>query len=66
MVKPGDSVGSKPDYSIERYFSEDHKLVIPEDFEERSNIMFYDFRQRLAAVVSVEKFVYFHNFSRVF
>lgn len=66
VVKPGEDVGSKPDYSIETYFSEDHICVIQE-FSERSNRMMFDFLERLAAVVGVEtdiRTVYFHNFSR--
>ncbi len=66
VVKPGEDVGSKPDYEIETYFSEDHIFVIP-SFEERSNRMLFDFLERLAAVVAVEtdiRTVDFHNFSR--
>ena len=30
VVKPGDDVGAKPDYSFETYFSEDHIDFLPE------------------------------------
>jgi len=65
VVKPGEDVGSKPDYSIETYFSEDHIYFIPE-FEERSNRMLFDFLERLAVVAAETKIqtVYYHNFSR--
>lgn len=65
VVKPGEDVGAKPDYSIETYFSEDNELVIPE-FEDRSNRMLFDFLERLAVVAAETKIrtVYFHNFSR--
>lgn len=54
VVKPGEDVGAKPDYSIETYFSEDHTFIIPE-FEERSNRMLFDFLERLAVVASETK-----------
>lgn len=65
VVKPDEDVGAKPDYSIETYFSEDHKFVISE-FKDRSNRMLFDFLERLEVVAAETKIttVYFHNFSR--
>ncbi|XP_028052255.1 uncharacterized protein LOC114256773 [Camellia sinensis] len=65
VVKLGDDVGAKPNYSIETYFSEDYEPVIP-DFKERSNKMLLDFLERLAVVTGETKIrtVYFHNVSR--
>ncbi|THG20979.1 hypothetical protein TEA_029855 [Camellia sinensis var. sinensis] len=54
VVKPGDDVGAKPDYSIETYFSEDYQMVIL-DFEEKSNHMLFDFLERLAVVTAETK-----------
>ncbi|CAL5408040.1 unnamed protein product [Camellia sinensis] len=54
VVKPGDDVGAKPDYSIETYFSEDYQMIIL-DFEERSNQMLFDFLERLAVVTAETK-----------
>lgn len=43
MVKPGEDVSAKPDYSIETYFSEDHIFYIPEFEERRLRRMLFDF-----------------------
>lgn len=65
VVKPGEDVGSKPDYSTEIYFSEDH-MLLKKEFEDRSNRVLFDFLERLAMVAADTKIrtVYFHNFSR--
>lgn len=58
VVKPGEDVGAKPDYSIETYFSEDHIFVIPE-LEERSNRMLFDFLERLHWLLLKLRFEWF-------
>jgi hypothetical protein len=48
VVKPDEDVGAKPDYSIETYFSDIF-------FIRRSIKILFDFRQRIAAVLALEK-----------
>ncbi|KAF5182439.1 Dna polymerase, partial [Thalictrum thalictroides] len=70
VVKPGDDLTSLPSYSIQTFFSENHKTFYP-NFKDRSERILFDFLYNLEELVKNEqrktsriRTVYFHNFSR--
>ena len=66
VVNPGDDLTNLPDYSIQTFFSEDHKQVL-HTIKDRSSKMLLEFYTKLEDCVKKNhglKTIYFHNLGR--